>query len=58
MCDDAEFIDVTIDLVLVMFHQGTYTFRDGSFGVGVNVASTREPPATVISSERLFGAGR
>lgn len=58
MCDDAKFIDVTIDLVLVMFRQGIHMFRDGPLGVGWDVASAREPPAAVLPSERLFGSSR
>ena len=58
MCDDAKFVDVTIDLVLVMFHQGIHMFRDGSFVAFWGVVSARERPAAVLSSERLFGSSR
>jgi hypothetical protein len=58
MRNDAKFVDVTIDLLLVMFHQGIHTFRDGSFGAFWGVVSARERPAAVLSSERLFGSSR
>ena len=55
-CDDAKFVDVTIGLVFVMLRQGTHMLRDGSIGAGRDVVSTREPPAAVLPSERLFGS--
>ena len=58
MCDDAEFIDVTIDLLLVMFYQGRDMSRDGSFDIGRNVVPTRESPAAFLASERLSGSTR
>lgn len=57
-CDDPKFVDVTIDLVLVMFRQGVHMFRNAPLGVGWDVVSTREPPTALLSSERLFGLGR
>lgn len=58
MCDDAKFIDVTIDLVFVMLRQGMHVFRNGPFDADWDVVSTREPPAALLASERLFGSGR
>lgn len=58
MCHDAKFVDVTIDLVLVMLRQGTHMLRDGSFDVCRDIVSARKPPAAVLPSERLFGSSR
>lgn len=58
MCNDAKFIDVTIDVVLVTLRPGIYTFRDSSLGVGRDIVSAREPLEALLRSERLFGSRR